>query len=245
MDFTDLAFPDGAPVAGACIALLGGGGKTGLQQRLGRELADNFKRILLTSITKSAFHREPPIICREDISDNDLSPWFARHNPLCVMGTCLSAHKVDGITMDELEHFKDQADVTIVECDGARNRPLKVHCDHDPLVPEFCTQAIVIVGADVVGTTLADGLVHRPERFREVWDISDDFILTTEFITRVVTSEKGYSSKIPPAIPRTYFVNKTDAHPGQGSALAQAIFAASGQPAWYGSVQKDILEQVR
>ncbi|MFH1852458.1 MAG: selenium cofactor biosynthesis protein YqeC [Candidatus Neomarinimicrobiota bacterium] len=245
MDFTALAFPDGAPVAGACIALLGGGGKTGLQQRLGRELVQVFGRVLLTSITKSAFHTDPKIICRDEIGSGDLATWFARHNPLCVMGTCLNAHKVDGITMDELEQFKDQADVTIVECDGARNRPLKVHCDHDPMVPDFFDRVIVIVGADVVGTTLADGLVHRPERFREFWGIADNFVLTPAFITRVVTSEKGYSSKIPPAIPRTYFVNKTDAHPGQASALARAIYAASGRPTWYGSVQKDHLEPVQ
>ncbi|MBC8402922.1 MAG: putative selenium-dependent hydroxylase accessory protein YqeC [Candidatus Marinimicrobia bacterium] len=245
MDFSILAFPDHKPAPNSCIALLGGGGKTGLQQRLGRELSRQHDRVLLTSITKSAFHSEPRIIYRAEIVNDDLSPWFVRHNPLCLMGTCLNADKVDGIEVTDLEHFKNQADITIVECDGARNRPLKVHCDHDPIVPDFFDQVIVIVGADVVDTTLSDGLVHRPELFATYWGIADDFVLTLEFIAEVVTSQKGYSSKIPTHLPRTYFVNKTDAHPGQASALAQAIFAASGRPTWYGSVQKDSLTRMK
>ncbi|MBC8403437.1 MAG: putative selenium-dependent hydroxylase accessory protein YqeC [Candidatus Marinimicrobia bacterium] len=244
MDFSILAIPDHEPAPNSCIALLGGGGKTGLQQRLGWELSHQHNRVLLTSITKSAFHSEPKIICRAEIVDDDLSPWFTRHNPLCVMGTGLNTHKVKGIKIAELEQFKNQADITIVECDGARNRPLKVHRDHDPLVPDFFDQVIVIVGADVVGTTLSQGLVHRPELFATYWGIADNFVLTSTFIAEVVTSQKGYSSKIPSHLPRTYFVNKTDAHPGQASALARAIFTVSGQPTWYGSVQKDSLTRV-
>jgi len=244
MDFSILVNSDSAKTPNSCIALLGGGGKTGLQQRLGRDLASNHGRVLLTSITKSAFHSEPRIICRDEIVDDDLAPWFVRHNPLCVMGTCLNAHKVDGIAVDELERFRIQADITIVECDGARNRSLKVHCDHDPIVPDFFDQVIVIIGADVVGTTLSDGLVHRPELFARHWGIDNDFVLTPAFITNVVTSQKGYSSKIPSHLPRIYFVNKTDAHPGQACALAETIFNASDRPTWYGSVQKDILTRV-
>ncbi|NQU27424.1 MAG: putative selenium-dependent hydroxylase accessory protein YqeC [Candidatus Marinimicrobia bacterium] len=244
MDFSILVNSDSAKTPNSCIALLGGGGKTGLQQRLGRDLASNHGRVLLTSITKSAFHSEPRIICRDEIVDDDLAPWFVRHNPLCVMGTCLNAHKVDGIAVDELERFRIQADITIVECDGARNRPLKVHCDHDPIVPDFFDQVIVIIGADVVGTALLDGLVHRPELFATHWGIANDFALTSEFIAKVVTSQKGYSSKIPINLPSTYFVNKTDTHPDQASALAQAIFAVSGQPTWYGSIQKYSLTRV-
>ncbi len=244
MDFSILAIPDHELTPNSCIALLGGGGKTGLQQRLGRELASKHDRVLLTSITKAAFHSDPKIICRAEIVDDDFTPWFARHNPLCVMGTCLNAHKVDGIEVTELERFKNQANITIVECDGARNRPLKVHRDHDPMVPDFFNQVIVIVGADVVGATLSQGLVHRPELFAAHWGIANNFVLTPEFIAEVVTSQKGYSSKIPAHLPRTYFVNKTDAHPGQASALARAIFTTSSRPTWFGSVKKDSLARV-
>ena len=208
MDFSILAIPDHEPAPNSCIALLGGGGKTGLQQRLGRELAQRFDRVLLTSITKSAFHSEPKIICRDEIDDYDLVPWFACHNPLCVLGTGLNAYKMDGIEVAELERFKNQAEITIVECDGARNLPLKVHRDQDPVVPYFFDHVIVIVGADVVDTTLSQGLVHRPELFATYWGIADNFVLTSTFIAEVVTSQKGYSSKIPSHLPRTYFVNK-------------------------------------
>lgn len=228
----------------ACIALLGGGGKTGLQQRLGRELALRHQRVLLTSITKSAFHQNPPIICRDQIKNGDLSSWFERYNPLLVMGECLNEHKVGGISVAELNDYYRQAQISIVECDGARNRPLKVHSDHDPLVPEFCDLVIIIVGADVVGTTMDEGLVHRPERFKELWKIANDWPLTPEFIAEVATGKRGYLTKIPAHMPRIYFINKTDTHPGQGSTLAREIFAASAQPTWYGSVKQDVLSRV-
>ncbi len=245
MNFSNLLLPNQIECDHPCIALLGGGGKTGLQRRLGLELAHKQNRVLLTSITKSVFHSEPKIICRDEIVNDDLTSCFAQHNPLCVMGACLNAHKMDGIEVVDLKLLKIQADITIVECDGARNRPLKVHSDHDPTVPDFIDQVIVIVGADVVGTTLQDGLVHRPELFSAHWGIDSDFVLTSDFITEVVTTNKGYSSKIPTLLPRTYFVNKTDAYPGQASVLAQAIFTASGRPTWYGSVQKDSLSQIK
>ena len=81
MDFSILVNSDTAKTPNSCIALLGGGGKTGLQQRLGRDLASKHDRVLLTSITKSAFHSEPRIICRDEIVDDDLTLWFTRHNP--------------------------------------------------------------------------------------------------------------------------------------------------------------------
>lgn len=223
-----------------CVALLGGGGKTTLQYKLGRTLAERYPRVLLTSITKSAWHDDPPIIYRDQIKNGDLTAWFEQMNPLNVMGKCVNKHKVEGISEDELRHYHQQARIAIVESDGARNQPLKVHRDTDPTVPDFCNQVIVIVGADVVNTTLADGKVHRPELFRETWGIDDEFVLTPDFIARVVT--QGYAVKIPDTIPRTYFINKADTDQNQAEMLAKAIFSSSRCPTWVGSVHAGTIE---
>ncbi len=242
MQFSDLAFPDSQPFDNSCIALLGGGGKTGLQHRLGQELALSFNRILLTSLTKSAWHADPPIHCLDDLPDHNLQPLFKQQNPLCLMGSCLTPEKLTGISAAELDELRHKADSTIVECDGARNRPLKAHLPHDPMIPDYFDRVIVIVGADVTGTTLTDGLVHRPDVFKHLWQINEDFVLFPEFIARVVT--QGYAGKIPAGMPRSYFVNKSDTH-NNAKELAQAINKISKAPTWFGSVQQDLLERIR
>ncbi len=244
MDFSQLVFPEPAHKVNSCIALLGGGGKTGLQHRLGREFARHYNRVLLTSLTKSAYHADPPILCLDEMTDRNLEPHFARQNPLCLMGNCQSPEKMNGISPADLDELRHQAQITIVECDGARNRPLKAHQAHDPVIPDYFDRVIILVGADVVETTLNDGLVHRPELFQMMWNIDWDEPLTVEFITVVVTSQKGYLTKVHPNIPRTYFVNKSDQH-NHAEELAEAIARRVDDPVFYGSVQMDLLERVQ
>ncbi len=117
-------------------------------------------------------------------------------NPLFIIGEKLSDNKLKGISENELNKIREYFNVTIFECDGARNKPLKAHTDYDPKVPEFTTHVIIIVGADVVNTKIDDGLVHRPELFCKTWNVKPDFKLEIDFIVDVLTSQKGYLSKV-------------------------------------------------
>ncbi|MCF7902506.1 MAG: putative selenium-dependent hydroxylase accessory protein YqeC, partial [Candidatus Marinimicrobia bacterium] len=137
-----------------------------------------------------------------------------------------------------------QADVTLCESDGARNLPLKVHLPHDPVVPPFTTQVVILVGADVVDTSLTDGRVHRPELFREKWQISPDEPLSVDFIARVVTSTCGYLEKVPDGISRIYFVNKGDEHRENAQLLARAIGTQASAPVFWGSIRRGFWESV-
>jgi probable selenium-dependent hydroxylase accessory protein YqeC len=132
----------------------------------------------------------------------------------------------------------------LVECDGARNKPLKAHTDYDPMVPKFATNVIIIVGAEVISTKIGDGLVHRPELFSNHWKISPDTSLDIGLIVKVVSSQMGYLTKISHDVNITYFVNKADENPNSAMDLAKAIFEYTSRPTFYGSVQKNRLEKV-
>ncbi len=227
-----------------CIALLGGGGKTALLHKLAEEFAKYYTTVLQTSLTKTAFHQlDNPIILNE-IDIDKLESLKSKTNPLFVIGEKITNKKLKGISETDLDRIRQQFDITIFECDGARNKPLKAHTKYDPVVPAFATNVVIIVGADVVNTKIHDGYVHRPELFCQMWNVKPDFQLDIDFIVRVLTSKKGYFSKLKHDVEISYFVNKWDNHQKNAKDLAQAIHQKTGKPTFYGSVRNNVLRQM-
>jgi probable selenium-dependent hydroxylase accessory protein YqeC len=229
---------------GSCIALLGGGGKTALLHKLANEFAKYYSAVLQTSLTKTAFHPSDNPLILNEIDINKLESIKFDRNPLFLIGEKINNEKLKGISEVDLAIIRHQFDITIFECDGARNKPLKAHTDYDPAVPDFTTRVIIIIGADVVNTKVGDGLVHRPELFSNLWSVKPDFELNIDFIVDIVSSQKGYLAKVPGEINVTYFVNKWDNHRKNAEDLARTIYLKTGKPTFYGSVQNNILKQV-
>ena len=229
---------------GRCIALLGGGGKTALLHKLAEEYAEYYPTVLQTSLTKTAFHPSDNPTILNEIDNNKLESLKLETNPLFIIGEKVSDKKLNGISETELDRIRQQFDVTIFECDGARNKPLKAHTEYDPIVPDFATNVVIIVGADVVNTTVNAGLVHRPELFSKMWNVKLDFQLDIDFIVNVLTSKKGYFSKLKHNVEISYFVNKWDNHQKNAENLAQAIYQKTRRPTFYGSIKNNILKQI-
>ena len=259
LTFHAMIHDDPGELAGARIAIMGGGGKTGLLVRLGREIAATYSRVLLTPLTQSVplpGLPATPLLSTAagpaggGIADGakaaagqDLRPLFRRANPLYVMGDPTAQGKLAGISAGDLEALAPQAQVVLFECDGARNLSLKAHDGRDPVVPALATHVIIVVGADVVGTRLSQGRVHRPGRFATNWGISPDWPLSADFIAQVVTSSRGYLSKVPHGTRRVYYVNKADSHDAEARLLARAIAARSGCPAFFGSLRDQMCQR--
>ena len=229
---------------GSCIALLGGGGKTALLHKLAGEFAKYYPSVLQTSLTKTAFHPSDNPLILNGINIAELKSQKFDRNPLFIIGEKISNQKLKGISEVDLDIIRCQFDITIFECDGARNKPLKVHTKYDPIVPDFVTHVIIIVGADVINTKVSDGLVHRPELFCKMWDVGMDFVVDIGFIVQVVASQKGYLSKIQNETEIVYFVNKWDSNQKNAKDLARSIYQKTKKPTFYGSVQKNVLNQV-
>ncbi|NOZ74093.1 MAG: putative selenium-dependent hydroxylase accessory protein YqeC [FCB group bacterium] len=241
MKFVPILISDDRPQSGFTVAFLGGGGKTSLIRRMGLELTEQ-RRVLLTTLTKSGPHPElNPVFLQETETKDLLSRWET--NPIFLMGSRITAKKYQGIEAAELERIRHQTDITLVENDGSRNLPLKIHNDYDPPVPEFVDQVIIVVGADTVGR-MPMKIVHRWEAFCPYWDWSPDAPLTERFIARVVTSEKGYLSKVPNRRNLLYFVNKSDVNPSAARHLAQAIGMMTTAPVYWGSVREGTLNRI-
>ena len=233
MPFYRLISKNYEQIEGACVALIGGGGKTALLHKIADELSQKFPSVLQTSITKTAFnkHDNPLIFSNVDQIK------FVKRNPLFLIGEKIDDNKLKGITASELDQIRRFFNVTIFECDGARNKPLKAHTEYDPVVPKSATHVIIIIGADVVNTKISDGLVHRPELFCRKWNVALGTRLDIDFIVEIVSTKRGYHEKIKHDDEISYFVNKADEHPESAIELAKALYETTNKPVFYGSVK--------
>jgi probable selenium-dependent hydroxylase accessory protein YqeC len=219
------------------VAVFGAGGKSGLLQRLGSELTDKHRNVLLTSLTHSEKFKDWTTLLASRMERDELLSRAQEETYPQVLNAVVKPGKYSGVSTDLLQLIRKQVDICLFESDGARGRSLKAHNDKDPTVPAFSSQVIVVIGADVVNTTVGDGMVHRPQLFCQLWSLQQSSKLNVDMITRVVTSKKGYGHKIPGTVPRVYFVNKADLHPDDAEQLARMIHRHSGLPAYMGSVK--------
>lgn len=243
MQFTELIFEREEDVKRACIGILGGGGKTILLHKLGEELSRLNQKVILTSLTKAGLSTQHDVNFFPDIIDTVSEAEKFRPNPLYIMGEEEAGQKLLGIDADQLRLLNRHSDFTIFECDGARKRPIKAHQPHDPPLPDYTTHGVIVVGADAVGAKVDSKLIHRPELFREMWDVNANFELDPAFIAKVLTSHYGYMAKVPKGVRLSYLVNKADTYPEQADLLAKALVRHTDAPVFHGSLEKNSLQQ--
>jgi len=173
----------GPPSGGAgceVVAFTGSGGKTTAMFRLAAELVARGARVLITTTT----HIYPPdaqqfpatIIPATAITTvmEDSLETLVRGarsalnlHPAVVLARGLGADgKLVGIDPGWVEQLPKRLQVThlLVEADGSRGRPFKAPAAHEPVIPPSADLVVPVVGLSVIGQTLAEEFVHRPER---------------------------------------------------------------------------------
>ncbi len=240
MNFIDLFADNPYTLEGACIALLGGGGKTTLLHKLGLEFSFIFKRVLLSSLTQSEQSPGDQVVDYETLSTADFSGMFSSNRQIFVMHSGEKTEKLQGLTETELQRLLRKSDICLFECDGARQLPLKAHLSKDPDVPTLTTHVIILVGADAVDTACCDGLIHRPQEFMRVWDTDESTPITAGLIAKVMTTQKGYLQKIRHKPKLIYFVNKWDRHPEKARLLASTLRRQCSHPVYYGTLKENL-----
>jgi len=238
MNFVKLLTEDPTSLRNARIAFLGGGGKTTLMKKMADELSRSFSKVLVSSLTKSASNSDEFYLQFDSTEFSDIPKYFKRHNPLFLMKSD-TAQKLEGLSSDELLSVAELSQVCLFECDGTRRKPLKAHMPHDPDVPAWVNHCIILVGAEVVDTTILDGFVHRPQEFLELWDIKSETILNVREIARILTSKIGYLSKLSGVTKIYYFVNKADLFENKARQLAIEINRICHDPVYYGSLHQN------
>jgi probable selenium-dependent hydroxylase accessory protein YqeC len=122
-----------------------------------------------------------------------------KYHHVTVAGTVLSKEKLAGLRPEQPYELleKVDADVVIVEADGARHRMIKAPAEHEPVIPLQTNVALLLMSAEAMNQPLSDMIAHRPERVAKVTGIHIGDVLTPAVIARLITSEQGALKHIP------------------------------------------------
>jgi len=247
MDFVNLICAEAELLKGHVVAIIGGGGKSTLLERLGKDLAARDLRVILTTTTKM---QSPPgtNLVLQDQTQNFIASTKATLEKKRLATVAKDYYKgqtkLSGINQGYIPELRRFADVIVVEADGCRQRSLKTHKEYEPVIPIMTTCTIIICGADVVGTQLSDKTVHRAELFAQKWSLPPDSVLTPEIVARELLSSDSYLRNVPLKAKITYYINKSDKNAIGAKLLAEHLMTKTSHPVFYGSLKKNILTRV-
>ena len=113
----------------------------------------------------------------------------------------------------------------LVEADGSRQRPLKAPAEHEPPIPGFVENVVVVAGLSGLGKPLTGEFVHRPEGFAALSGLAMDGIITPEALKVVLTHPAGGLKNIPAQARRLALLNQADTPEllSAGGKLAQTL----------------------
>lgn len=170
---------------GHVISIVGAGGKTTLMYWLAEVFSGNGSRVLVTTTThiyqpeKEHWAKD----CRE------LMEIWSR-GTYAVMGTPDGNGKLTSLPIEELEFFREMADVVLIEADGARHLPCKVPEAHEPVIPDFSDIVIGVMGMSAFGKPLKE-VCFRAEKASELLGVTSKERLSEEMMAEILASEQG------------------------------------------------------
>ncbi|MGE3856876.1 MAG: selenium cofactor biosynthesis protein YqeC [Dehalococcoidia bacterium] len=212
------------------VAIVGGGGKTSLLYRLGRDAEALGRRAVICGTvryTRAPHPHATPVLVRDAegaLPARVTEAWAAGARTLVATGvdeeTPARLVPVTPATVDALARLEG-TDAVLFEADGSRQLPFKAPAPHEPVIPPSTTHVVAVVGLDALGTPVDAAHVHRPERVRAILDRAT---VDAELVARVLAHPQGGRQH---AEGRAFavVVNKADLDPAAARDLAARIAA--------------------
>lgn len=175
-----LLLPSGRGV----VSITGAGGKTSSLKALGHHFRNMGRSVLMTTTTKI---QSPKHFAYEaDFAFTDESDALA-HEPkdgelvFYAQRELMDPKKLVSPRMEVLGALVPRYDVVIIEADGAKCLPLKLHTERDPVIIPQTTATLAVMGASALGDT-ADNTCFGYEGTEEV---------TVEFLNKLIAAPEG------------------------------------------------------
>jgi molybdenum cofactor cytidylyltransferase len=159
------------------------------------------------------------------------------------------ADRFKGLAPGTLEAVRALAEAhrvpLLIEADGSRQLPVKAPAAHEPAIPRFVDQVVVVAGLSALGKRLSPEWVHRPERFAALSGLIAGDEITPAGLSNVLVHPSGGLKGVPDSARRVILLNQADtpalqakAH-GMAAALRQAyqaVVIAALQPPGFGAI---------
>ena len=140
------------------VALVGSGGKTTSLYALAREGRQAGRTVIVTTSTHMMPH--PGLYLTGSSARESLRGLLGQYG-IVTVGEMVKEYKMTGAT--DLTACKEEADLVLVEADGARLHPLKVPAEHEPVIPPMADAVVAVCGLDCLGLPIGE-ICHRPEQ---------------------------------------------------------------------------------
>jgi molybdenum cofactor cytidylyltransferase len=98
----------------------------------------------------------------------------------------------------------------LIEADGSHTLPLKAPADHEPAIPDFIEQVVVVAGLSGLGKPLTNEWVHRLDRFGELTGLQPGDTITGSALVKMLLSSEGGLKNIPVNAQKTALLNQAD-----------------------------------
>lgn len=215
---------------GEVVAFAGAGGKSGAILELCRELSGAGLRVLAVPTTKMFVSEAEKVGTLVTSGEPEglrqrVAEAFAGEGAVVAGSGTLSKGRVEGVEPEQVPELAALADVTLVEADGARRRPIKGTEAHEPAVPRETTLAVGVGGVWALGRSLNEENVHRPEAFSEMTGILPGHSITAEAFA--VALVKGSLGRVPEEARRVALITGVEPGPGmsEASTIARELWA--------------------
>lgn len=206
-----VSFADALHIGKGITAVIGGGGKTSLIERLADELSARGS-VIVTTTTHIYRPAHLPFSLRAT----------GRDRILCV-GTPCADGKLTA-PAQSFEELASLADYVLTEADGSKRLPLKAHEAHEPVIPPGAQEVIAVVGASGLYRPICEA-AHRPQRYAFLAETDVAAPAEPRFAARVLEKE---------ALHTRVFINQTDV----AETAARELAALLHTPVVPGSVQR-------
>ncbi|MDP6669636.1 MAG: selenium cofactor biosynthesis protein YqeC [Candidatus Krumholzibacteria bacterium] len=214
------------------IGILGSGGKSQLMRFLARHYHEQGERVLLTTSTKVyPFSGITTVLSLEEL------PELLRREGSAFFGQQIREGKIEGGVCDFVE-LADLAERILLEGDGARRCPLKVHLPHDPVLPEDCDTAIILLGASALGHPPGPDTLHRFEKAPDGFP-EDGKVIRASDAARLAL--ESYLPKAGP-VPAAFLVNQSDIAAEEARSLAAELKHRWPGPVFCGSLKQETMD---
>lgn len=217
------------------LALVGAGGKTTALFKLARELLQPegpAQTVFVSTTTHLAIEQAnlaDYAIVIDQLDDIERIASKIPKGIVLATGIGKESGRLAGLDLTVLEILRDLAQNNrfplIIEADGSRQLPLKAPASHEPVVPEWIEQVVVVAGLSGLNQPLGPTWVHRSDRFARLSGIEPGDPITLDALQGVLVHPDGGLKGIPITARRIVLLNQAD-NPmllSQGGQLARSL----------------------
>jgi probable selenium-dependent hydroxylase accessory protein YqeC len=166
------------------VSVTGSGGKTTTIEQLSRYWAEQGKRVLVTTTTKMAHpdRHHYPFNHYHLVKKGDNRSIPSRSGAVTLYGVD-EYLKITSVGEQSLHRTIRDFDRILIEADGARGLPLKMHAPRDPVIPAYTQMVLALVGFGAIDCKLDEQVMYLSDRYRLLTNDQSEIVTEKTFHT--------------------------------------------------------------